>query len=97
VSSAIEVEEPVLKLKKYRVKYRNYWLSTANDTSTGKFGSTRRSIAMLGCQLTRVTTVGRPVDAVILPVIPSAAVIPGKLFHYGNRLTLVCSDSSRAI
>jgi len=27
------------------------------------------------------TTTGRPVDAVLLPVIPSAAVIPGKLFH----------------
>jgi hypothetical protein len=57
--NAIEVEEAVLWMKKYRVKYQNYWLSTSNQTSTG-----------------------RPFDAVLLPVIPSAAVIPGKLYHY---------------
>lgn len=59
VKNAIEVEKAVLELKKYRVNYRNYWLSTANSTMTG-----------------------RPIDAIILPVVPSAAVIPGKLYHY---------------
>ena len=39
VMNAIEVEERVLELKKYRVKYRNYWLSTAHNTSTGKLNS----------------------------------------------------------
>ncbi|KAI1244962.1 hypothetical protein MGN70_011850 [Eutypa lata] len=30
----------------------------------------------------KLTNTGRPVDAVILPVLPSAAVIPGKLYYY---------------
>ncbi|KAK0732059.1 amidase signature domain-containing protein [Lasiosphaeris hirsuta] len=81
VKNAIEVEEVVLKLKKYRVDYRNYWLSTANCTMTGK----SNSVSKFGpCQslLTSSGFLGRPIDAVILPVVPSAAVIPGKLFHY---------------
>ncbi len=35
VSNATEVEKTVLKLNGYRVKYQEYWRSTANDTSTG--------------------------------------------------------------
>ncbi|KAI5861637.1 amidase signature domain-containing protein, partial [Durotheca rogersii] len=49
-----EVEEAVIKMKKYKAEYQEYWLSTARNTSTG-----------------------RPVDALILPVWPSAATIPG--------------------
>ncbi|OIW32388.1 amidase [Coniochaeta ligniaria NRRL 30616] len=56
--NAIEVEKAVQDLMKYRVKDQNYWLSTANQTTTG-----------------------RPVDAVLLPVVPSVAMIPGKLCY----------------
>ncbi|KAI1334275.1 amidase signature domain-containing protein [Xylariaceae sp. FL0016] len=56
---AIRVEKAAMKMQRYQTEYKNYWMSTVNETSTG-----------------------RPVDAVIMPVIPSAAVIPGKLYYY---------------
>ena len=40
VYNAIEVEKTALKLNEYRVRYRDYWRSTANDTSTGKINQT---------------------------------------------------------
>jgi amidase len=86
--SAIEVEKTVLLLKKYRERYQKYWMSTLNDTGTGK-----RLEKVKGPGFRVILTIlERPIDAVILPVVPSAAVIPGKLYHYGISLIETHND-----
>lgn len=85
--NAIEVEKTVLRLRKYRADYHERWMATANTTKTGKLsmGRTNR-----GIDLKCVT--GRPVDALILPVLTSAALIPGDPFYTGmcTHSLLIC-------
>lgn len=71
--------------KDYRASYAAYWDSTKERTGTGGKSTpdTPHTYLVQTADLSALLS-GSSVDAVIMPVAPHAAVIPGKWQHYGE-------------
>ena len=79
-------QDLALKRKAYRASYATYWESTKEKTNTGRLQSQSRSIYIHMLNMWQ----GRPVDAVIMPVAPHAAVLNRKYYYYGSISSRVC-------
>lgn len=78
--SLLEYQKLTVEGRDYEAAYSDYWNSTRCDKgmSCGSLNVTRSS------KLNKIA--GQLVDAVIMPVAPHAAVIPGKYYHTGKLL-----------
>ena len=76
--SILRFQDNCLRRKEYRASHAAYWESTKGITGTGTLSSLHVSPFLASIPP------GSPVDAMIMPVAPTAAVIPGKYFHYGT-------------
>ena len=72
----LEYQDLTLQGLAYEREYSDYWNSTADED--GEFCSLDRSACLT------LSWLGQEVDAVIMPVAPHAAVIPGKYYHTGQ-------------
>jgi amidase len=82
--SVLEYQDLALRRKTYCESYADYWELTKASTRTGEWSDPHGMIPKFPSMvlwLSRIT--GRPVDAIISPVAPHVAVIPGKYYHYG--------------
>ncbi len=68
-------------MKDYRNRYNDYWMESAQKTRTGKLAHPCNS----NVSLTLSFIPGRPVEAIISPVTPYAAILPGK-FQYSRKI-----------
>ncbi len=75
--SLLEYHALTVEGRDYEAAYCDYWNSTAEED--GKLGIT----TLFLCKIAILSNIGQIVDAVIMPVAPHAAVIPGKYFSAG--------------
>jgi amidase len=71
----LKYQDLTLQGLEYEREYSDYWNST--ESQDGKIPT---FIVLSG----RLTYLGQVVDAVLMPVAPHAAVIPGKFYHGGE-------------
>ena len=74
--SVVEYQDLTVEGRNYEAAYSDYWNSTI--TSDGRF-----PLECWSYETSDLAT-GQIVDAVIMPVAPHAAVIPGKYYHTGE-------------
>jgi hypothetical protein len=74
--SLITYQELTIEGRDYEGAYSDYWNSTADEDGKCQCPAPER---------TTNTPPGEVVDAVIMPVAPHAAVIPGKFYHTGTQ------------
>lgn len=73
----LEYQDLTLQGLEYEAAYSDYWNSTVEeDGKSALVGQIRKLITD--------ALIGQIVDAVIMPVAPHAAVIPGKYYHTGK-------------
>lgn len=80
----LDFYDQILQLKAFRNEYAAYWASTAEKTRSGILSSILQTSSRLG-QVGLMSITGRSVDAVILPAAPTAAILPGKWYHFGTQ------------
>ena len=82
--SLLEYQDSTLQGLEYELKYNDYWESTGKDDGNDNQAQFIRAICAYIC-------LDSVVDAVIMPVAPHAAVIPGKYFHTGRDTSSICA------
>lgn len=75
--SLLEYQKLTIEGRDYEAAYCDYWNSTRCDKGMSPAGLTSRPLNLK-------QAAGQLVDAVIMPVAPHAAVIPGKYYHTGQ-------------
>ena len=76
----LEYQKLIIEGRNYEAAYCDYWNSTKCDE-----GMSLDNFVLRPLNLRQVA--GQLVDAVIMPVAPHAAVIPGKYYHTGKHMS----------
>jgi amidase len=87
----LEYQDLTLQGRDYSTAYSDYWNATA-DGEDGRLSILRNSIWP---PLNLRPSEGQIVDAVVMPVAPHAAVIPGKYYHTGSPTPVLFIPSPR--
>ncbi|KAI4272175.1 MAG: hypothetical protein L6R38_006687 [Xanthoria sp. 2 TBL-2021] len=92
----LDFYDQILQLKAFRNEYAAYWASTAEKTRSGILSSILQTSSRLG-QVGLMSITGRSVDAVILPAAPTAAILPGKWYHFDYSTTANTLDYATVV
>lgn len=80
----LEYQDLTLQGLDYESKYSDYWNATAEED--GKSAPVLQKPKSTFVDIP-YCIIGQIIDAVIMPVAPHAAVIPGKYYHTGKSIT----------
>lgn len=90
--SLLEYQALTIEVLKFEEKYSDYWNSTADDDGG--------LVSQWSPDCTADNTndvIGQLVDAVIMPVAPHAAVIPGRFYHKSYTAVINLMNYSAAV